>query len=350
MASRAIGLALSVLTAMAAASCRSDSISPATKDQIRQSHDRMLTIDGNARAGDIPKFLARMRAGGLDAVVFVVPMEDDGATGSNSGSRQSAVNHIREIKTILEQSAQLCGLALRSGDAYRLQRENRRAVYIGLEISAAARTTLEFLPTWHAEGARILVLGGEAESMILDPAQNNPGDEVPGLAPSALELVAKCERLGLVVALAGCSERTVRSVLRESPSPIVVSRAAARALCDRPGNLSDELIREIGENGGVILVPFEPARLRPVNQSGRAAIVDIVDHIEHIARVAGVDVVGIGSGFGAGGGVADCRDPGDILGLTMELLRRGFGENQVERIWGGNLMRLFKQVETAAGE
>ena len=350
MASRAIGFALSILIAIAAASCRSDTISPATMEQIRQSQDRVLTIDGNVRVDNIPKFLSRMQAGGLDAAVFVVPMENDGAPGSGTGSEQGALDNIRKIKTILERSPQLCGLALTSSDAYRLQRENRRAVYIGLEIGGTATTGLAFLSAAYAKGARVLVLGSDAESSILGSPPDQAASEGAGLASTGLDLLAECGRLGMVIDLAGCSEMTVRSVLRASRPPILVSRAAARALYDRPGNLSDELIREIGEKGGVLLVPFEPARLIPDKKTGRATIADVVDHVEHIVRIAGADAVGIGSGFGAGGGVADCRDPSDILGLTVELLRRGYGEADVERIWGGNLMRLFEQVETAAGK
>jgi microsomal dipeptidase-like Zn-dependent dipeptidase len=130
---------------------------------------------------------------------------------------------------------------------------------------------------------------------------------------------------------------------------VIVSHAASRALNSRPENLTDEMIRAVGAKGGVIMVSFEPGRLVAHRRSSKATTTDIVDHIDHMMNIAGMEAIGIGSAFGCGGGVSDCRDAREILNLTLQLLKRGYGEASIEAIWGGNAMRVFKQVEGSIG-
>jgi len=139
-------------------------------------------------------------------------------------------------------------------------------------------------------------------------------------------------------------------VLAASRSPVVCSRAAAGRLSDVPGNLSDEMIEAIAAHGGVITVTFDRARLLPPGAPRPAKVSDIVDHIEYLMKLARPSGVGIGSCFGGGGGVRGCADPGGMLNLTIELLRRGMGGLALEEIWGANLMRVFKQALVGAGD
>jgi len=350
MGSRRPGLLLLVLFLMPSYGCRSDGISPATMRQIRQAQDRMLTVDGRIAAGAGARLFSRMHQGGLDAAfLFVTVPQGDPTPAGRQAARDAAMRGIDRVKRLVESRSRFVSLALAPEDAYRLEKEGRHAVFLGLEASGAIGGDVSAIREFRRAGVRCLKLGG-ADNDIGGSAFGTVRGADPGLSEFGRRVVEHCNRAGLIIDAADCSERTLADALATSRAPVVVSRGAARALCNRPGNLTDGMIRAIADAGGVVLVSFEPGRLvagaRPARV--RATVSHIVDNIEHIVRVAGAAGVGIGSGFGDGGGVARCRDAGDILNLTVELLRRGFTEHEIEAIWGGNLMRVFRRVEDVA--
>jgi microsomal dipeptidase-like Zn-dependent dipeptidase len=108
------------------------------------------------------------------------------------------------------------------------------------------------------------------------------------------------------------------------------------------------MITAIAARYGVILIAFDPARLVPPERPRRAGVSNIAEHVEYVMKLAGPESVGIGSCFGGGGGVPGCRNTGEILELTIELLRRGHAEATVEAVWGGNIMSVFKRVAGGA--
>jgi membrane dipeptidase len=175
----------------------------------------------------------------------------------------------------------------------------------------------------------------------------------------------------------------MRSVL-----PLVATHSSARALCDNPRNMSDDMLRALAENGGVIqlcllsnyikVVPQDPKRVEALKSleekySGRleteedradyrkeraeinrmhpvrqATVADAVGHIDHIVDVAGIDHIGIGSDFDGGGGLADCRDASEMGNITLELVKRGYTEEEIRKIWGGNFFRVMQQAQEFA--
>jgi membrane dipeptidase len=331
--------------------CGSGGVSPAAMDLIRRSQARWLTLDGRLDAAAGPRTLARMDKGGLDAAFFVVPhVPVGGAPASDERARTAALEAIRSIKGMAEDGRRIAGLALAPEDAYRLEKEGRHAVYIGLADGGAIGTDPSHIAEFYGEGVRYLTLCGKADNAICASAHDRTGRRDGGLSDFGRRVVAECNRIGMIIDLADCSEKSFFDVLALSRAPVIVSSAAARAFCDVPGNLSDEMIKAIAAKGGVLMVTFEPGRLVGRDRSSRATVADIVDHIDHAARIAGIDGIGIGSDFGDGGGVSGCRDAGDILNLTVELLRRGYDEHEVEAVWGGNFMRAFKRAKAAAGD
>ena len=339
----ALGLAL--------CSCGSDSLSPATREQIRKAHNRMLTVDGGIAASRIEELFSRMPECGLDAAFVIVAVpEGDAGPNSREAAREAAMRGIDRVKRLVESRPDLVSLALSPEDAYRLEKAGRHAVFIGLGDGASMGADLSMIGEYYDRGVRCLRLAEAANDVLYGPALGAEGAEDRGLSGVGRRIVAECNRLGMIIDAAGCFEMTLADVLAASRAPVIVSGGAARSLCDRPGNLSDGTIRAVGEAGGVILVSFEPERLVAGASPSRAAVGDIADHIEHLIRIAGIRNVGIASGFGRGGSVAGCRDPGGILNLTMELMRRGLSENHIEAVWGGNLMRVFREVEDAAAE
>jgi membrane dipeptidase len=293
--------------------------------------------------------LPRMKEGGLDAAFFVVPVEQGERTPAGyANARESAANAIDRIGSVAEENSLHIGLALSPEDAYRFEKEGKLAAFIGLGNGYAIGTDLSLIESYHANGVRYLTLCGDADNEICDSATDRVHSEDSGLSDFGRQVVMECNRVGMIIDVSHCSEKSFFDVLGVSRAPVIVSHSAARALCDRPDNMTDAMIRALAEKGGVIQVCFVPERLVRLKTKARASVSDIVDHIDHVTRLAGIESVGIGSAFDGGGGVSGCGDVGEILNLTIELLRRSYGEHAVEAIWGGNIMQVFKQVTLLA--
>jgi len=307
--------------------------------RIREAHLRMLTLDahvefdtrGPRSAAGRAIDPAAMDKGGLDAAVLFVSAP--GTPPSFEG--------ITAIKRLIREKRDRVGLGLAPEDAYGLEKEGRRTIFLGLGNGEAIGTDLTLLPAFYEQGVRFLKLRGDSGNAIC---------EERGLSELGKKVVAECNRLGLVIDVGGCSARSIADVLAASQAPVVCSPGAARALCDVPGNLDEAAIVAIARAGGVVLVPFEARRLVPPGAARRAGVPDIAAHIGYLTKLAGADGVGLGSCFGGGGGVPGCGDASEVMSLTLELLRRGVGERDLEAIWGGNVMRVFKRAASLAVE
>lgn len=342
---RSAAIAFSFLC-VSGAGCKSDAIPPETMAQIRASHLRMLTVDGRVGAVAAAEIMARMRSGGLDAAFFIVSVPHGESTASGyEAARKAALEGILKVRAMADARPSLISFASSPAEAYRLEKQGRHAAFIGLGSAYALGLEPSLIAAYYDQGVRSLTLSGPSDNAVCGSAFEAAGGADRGLSEFGRRVVAECNAAGMIIDLADASERSFFDVLAASRAPVIVSRAAARALCDRPGNLSDAAIRAVRQAGGVILVSMDPARLVGEGRARRATVDDVVDHVEHVVRVAGVESVGIGSGFGEGGGVSGCRDTRRILNVTVELLRRGWNEYAVEMAWGGNLMRVFKQAE-----
>jgi len=206
------------------------------------------------------------------------------------------------------------------------------------------------------------------------------------LSPFGFEVVQRMNALGMMVDVSHVSDAAVEDVLEVSQAPVIASHSCVKALCDHPRNLTDDLIEKIAEKGGVVQMCLlseyvETPAPNPARDSARASLSEkwggmellslsdkklyraerkqlnldfplelttvakAVDHIEHIINIAGIDHVGIGSDFDGGGALADCYDVSELPNITLELLKRGYSKADIEKIWSGNLLRVFKAVE-----
>ena len=291
--------------------------------------------------------LPRMEEGGLDAVflaifVFQGPRTPEG----NEKAKQNALQTFTAIKDSLDQNADAAELALTPDDAYRLQRDKRRAIFIGMENGYPVGTDLSLIQTYYELGARYITLCHWANNDICDAATDPAGPEHNGLSEFGKQVVAEMNRLGMMVDISHVSDKTVLDVLEMSTAPIIASHSSARAVYEHPRNLPDELLKKIADKGGVVQATIEYVKAHASYERPELpTVAEFVDHIVHIVNVAGIDHVGIGTDFDGGGELSDCYDVSEMGNITRELVKRGYTARQLEKIWGGNLMRVFKEVQ-----
>jgi len=149
-------------------------------------------------------------------------------------------------------------------------------------------------------------------------------------------------RLGIMVDLSHAGEKSFYDAMEISQSPIVCSHSSCRALCDHPRNLTDEQMRRLAATGGVMQVTLYNGFLVP---AGEATILDAIAHLEHAIHVMGVDHVGLGTDFDGDGGICGLRDASELLQFTRQLLARRYSERDIQKIWGGNFLRVMSQVQ-----
>ena len=377
------------------------------ESRARALHERILTVDthcdtpmrmlsGNWNIGERHEpgkrasgkvDLPRMAEGGLDAEFFAVFVAQGERTEPGyTRAKERALATLGAIHRMVEQHPGLVGLALAPDDAYQLKREGKRAAFIGMENGYPVGKNLANLEEYYRLGIRYLTLCHGSDNDICDSStdRENPVDN--GLSDFGKEVVAGCNRLGIMVDVSHASDKSFFDVLAVSRAPVIASHSSCRALCDSPRNLTDEMIQALARKGGVVQVSLvssflrkpepNPERdealrelrakygaLREVRDEAerekiwqeyeaieakypeaRATVRDVADHIDHVVKIAGIDYVGIGTDFDGGGGVEGCDDVSEMFRLTAELLRRGYTEEELEKIWGGNVMRVFRRV------
>lgn len=331
----------------------------------------------------------RMMDGGLDAVFFAIYLGQGPLTPeAHEAAHQKTLASFDWIRTTVEHARHQAELAMTPEDARRIEASGKRAVFIGIENGYPVGTDLSRVQLYFDQGARYITLCHNGNNAICD---SSTADEPMhgGLSQFGEQVVQEMNRLGMLIDISHTADSTVEDILALSTAPVFASHSGARAVCDHPRNLPDELIRMVAEKGGVIQVCMVPSFLKKYEMPaeakaawtafrekwkdydkmpeekkqqarnewgelsrqyprGRATIADFVDHIDHIVSVAGVDHVGIGSDFDGGGRLEDCRDVSELHGITAELLKRGYSEEDIIRIWGGNFLRMMETVQTQA--
>jgi len=340
-------------------------------------HDRL--VDGTQI--DFP----RMKEGGMDAMFFAVYLAQGPRTPEgHAKAKADALAIFDAIHGALKKHPNQAELAVTPADAYRLEKAGKRAVFIGMENGYPVGEDLALLKTYYDLGCRYITLSHFANNAICDSATDPDGPLHNGLSPFGRKVVQEMNRLGILVDVSHVSDKTFYDVLELSKAPVIASHSNARALCDFPRNMTDAMIRALAAKGGVIQVNFVSDYLRKPSEEHRralnmvrmanigrvltpameartkaktdsiathysyerASVSDIANHIDHIVSIAGIDHVGIGSDFDGGGGVNGLEDVSQIESLTSELMRRGYSDKDITKIWGGNLLRVLSKAKS----
>jgi membrane dipeptidase len=339
--------------------------------------------------------LPRMKEGGLDASFFAVFVGQGPRTPEgHAQARAKAVQVLDAMDAMYKQYPDLCGLALTPSDARRLEKEGKRAIFIGMENGYPLGHDPALLDYFYGRGVRYVTLAHTADNDICDSSTDRRDPQDRGLSEWGRQVVRRLNELGVMIDVSHVSDRSFFDVLALTRAPVLASHSCARAVCDNPRNLSDEMLLALKKNGGVIQLCIldEYVKKSPADPEREAAFAalfkrvqetyggwsgiqdpavrqkveaeyealqerypnppvyvrDAVDHIDHIVKLIGIEHVGIGTDFDGGGGLADCRDVTELKNITVELARRGYTRRQIAKIWGGNAMRVMQQVIDAA--
>ncbi len=344
-------------------------------------------FDFAARHSDGSVDIPRLREGGLSAVFFAVWVPGT-VTGAEAVSR--AMAQIDAIHAAVARCPDDLMLARTADDIRRAHAAGRIAILIGIEGGHMIDSSLDVLRQFASRGAVYMTLTHMRGTEWADASTDVPRHN--GLSAFGKQVIAEMNRLGMLVDVSHVSDKTLLDVLEVSEAPVFASHSCCRALCNTPRNLSDDLIRAIAAQDGLIDVNFhvgflsqefadyeaahpeagkqaEAEARRRSGENGARELVEwdrivrefagdgklprvewprIIDHVKHAVEIAGIDGVGIGSDFDGACMPFGMEDASKFPSITESLLREGFGETDIQGILGENLLRLMRRVEAAA--
>jgi membrane dipeptidase len=348
--------------------------------------------------------LPKMKEGGLDASFFIVYVGQGELTAeAYDKAYKAAIEKFDAIHRLTKEIApDQIELAVTAADVRRIAAKGKKVALIGVENGYPIGTDIRRVKEFYDRGARYMSLAHNGHSQLAD---SNTGEREDawlhnGLSELGKQAIAEMNRLGIMVDLSHPSKAANLQAIALSKAPVIASHSAVRALCDHSRNMDDEQLLALKKNGGVIqTVAFNSylktppadsperaaaiATLRkefglPGAAAGRrgrgafaqlsaekrteylarqaeidkkfpppprATVKDFVDHIDYAVKLIGIDHVGISSDFDGGGGVAGWNDASETFNVTVELVRRGYTEDQITKLWSGNLLRVMEQVE-----
>jgi len=342
-----------------------------------------LARDTSKAPADMVTDIPRLRAGGVGGQFWSVYVP---TSLTNGAAVQAVVEQIDVVHRMCARYPETFELALTAADVARIHRKGRIASLIGMEGGHSIGNSLAALRMTYRLGARYMTLTHTKNTDWADAA----GDMAQhhGLTPFGEEVVREMNRLGMLVDLSHVTDEVMRHALRVTKAPVIFSHSSARALCNHPRNVPDDVLSLTAKNGGVVMVCFLPGyvtegervqfeaamaereRLKKIHgddsaeleaalkawrraqpRGPGATLNDVADHVDHIRKVAGIDHVGIGSDFdGFHGSTKGLEDVSKYPALLAELLRRGYSKEDVKKIAGLNVLRVMRRVERVAAQ
>ena len=356
--------------------------------------------------------LPKMKEGGLDVAWLIVYTGQDTLTaeGYEKAAANATAKFEAIHKLCKEIAPNQIELALNSDDVRRIDAAGKKVAMIGVENAYPIGTDLANFEKYYDQGARYVSLAHNGHSQFSD-SNTGEADDVwlhNGLSDLGKDAVKEMNRLGIMIDVSHPSKEAMKQMIALSKAPIIASHSSARALCDHSRNLDDEQLLLMKENGGVVQTVAFGSYLNTEKYEARKEIVkeieemvmdslgtqwlerkdimelpnterdayigqyiemkkiisvktktmeglppavdvtDFVDHIDYIVKLIGIDHVGISSDFDGGGGIEGWSDASETFNVTLELVKRGYTEGEIEKLWGENLLRVLDEVQAVA--
>lgn len=332
-------------------------------ERARLLHRTILTLDSHTDAplewdekgytlgGDHPNCvtLDKMEQGALDAQYMAAYVASDykskGRKGVYTLNERTFAHRRREALKLLDLTLQQidanagrCALATTARDVRDLKQQGRRAMLLGVENGLCIGHDLDFIDTLKAMGVTYITLTHVYDNQICGSSSKSVRHH--GLTPFGRLVIGRMNSLGMIIDLSHASQQTFDEVMALSTRPVVCSHSGVMACHRNDRNLTDNQLRALRDNGGVVQIvayaPFLGKNRR------RVSVEHLCNHIDHAVKVAGIDHVGIGTDFDGGGGIEGLGDDSQFVNITAELLRRGYTEPDIAKIMGLNYLRVLE--------
>ena len=330
--------------------------------EAQRVHDRTLTLDTHC---DTPMFfsegirfdhrdpkilvdLHKMTEGRQDATIMVayLPQPKDGKLFTDcvpfpvAGPKAYADLIFDKIQTIVADNASYIALAATPDDLWRHKHQHLKSIMLGIENGLALEGDLANIAHFAQRGVVYITLCHNGDNDLCDSARGSSTHG--GVSAFGADAIREMNRQGILVDLSHASEKSFYDALDISAVPIVCSHSSSRALCDHPRNLTDDQMRALAAKGGVAQTTIYNGFLRT---DGQATIHDVLAHLDHAIQVMGIDHVGLGTDFDGDGGVPGLADSSELINFTRQLLARRYSAADIQKIWGGNFLRVMKQAQ-----
>ena len=318
--------------------------------EAHTTHDRVLTLDTHC---DTPMFfpqgihfeqrdpkilvdLHKMTEGRQDATIMVayLPQPTENPTAF-------ADSIFDQIEVIVGQNSDYVRIANTPRDLWMNKHQGLKSIMLGIENGIAIDGKLENLQHFVDRGIVYMTLCHNGDNDICDSASKTQHTH-HGVSAFGEQVIKEMNRLGVLVDMSHAGEESFYQALEISSKPIVCSHSSARALCDHSRNLTDDQMRALAQKGGVAQTTIYHGFLK---KDGEATINDVIAHLEHAIDVMGIDHVGLGTDFDGDGGVRGLADSSELINFTRRLLARRFSEHDIQKIWGGNFLRVMEEVQ-----
>ena len=325
--------------------------------QYRQTcdvHQRVLTLDTHC---DTPMFfpenvdfgsrdpkllvdLHKMTEGHQDATIMVAYLPQTMPLADHP--KQYTDQIFDKIEAIVAKHSPYIGIARTPDDLWMHKHQGKKSIMLGIENGHALEGSLDNLRHFAQRGIVYMTLCHNGDNDICDSARGEHTHN--GVSAFGREVIKEMNRLGIMVDLSHAGEKSFYDALELSKTPIVCSHSSCRALCDHPRNLTDDQMHALAQKGGVMQVTLYHGFLV---KDGEATLDDAMRHLDHAIEVMGIDHVGLGTDFDGDGGVRGLASSAELLNYTRELLKRGFSETDIQKLWGGNFLRVMKEVQSS---
>ena len=330
----------------------------------------------------------RLKSGGLDSAFWVI-YSPQGPLDSKSYaiSLKNAKRRVSQLMQMVSTNANKFVLATSSGQLQSFQNEKRHVVLMSIENAYPLGDNIDNLDYFYEAGVRMLGIVHFSNNQFADSSTDVEGERWGGLSPSGIALVKKANSLGMIIDASHASDKATEQMIEISGTPIILSHSGVKSVFDHPRNIDDGLLKKLAQSGGAIQMNAYPSYLRQIEypaervsalsahykamyskedndqpmpfQEFSAGVKkikklypvrnsnfeDYLKHLQHALKVVGPSHVGIGADWDGGGGVSGMEDVSSITKITSELIKLGLSDKEIQSIWSGNVIRIFKEVE-----
>ncbi len=331
---------------------------------------------------------ARLKSGGLDSAFWVIyspqgPLERN----AYATSLKNAKRRLDQLSQMVSENPRKFVLVKSSGQLKSMKNDQRHVVLISIENAYPLGEEIDNLDYFYNAGVRMLGIVHFSNNQFADSSTDPSGEKWGGLSPRGVALIKKANSLGMILDASHASDKATEQMIELSKTPIILSHSGLKAVFDHPRNIDDDLLKKLVESGGTIQMNAYPSYLRQTEYSAErvsaltahykklykkedneqpmpfqefsqgvkkikslypaqeSTFNDFLKHLQHAIEVAGPQHVGIGADWDGGGGVVGMEDVASIPKITTELVKLGLSDNEIQSVWSGNVVRIFKEVE-----